>query len=58
VSIWDGGWPEQPEEEREGEEPWRGDLHPDESDDDWPEYLAGPEYWLYKKWGDGGGEGR
>ena len=24
---------------------WRGDLH----QDDWPENLAGPEYWLYKK---------
>jgi hypothetical protein len=26
-------------------EAWRGDLH----FDDWPENLAGPEYWLYKK---------
>jgi hypothetical protein len=26
-------------------ETWRGDLH----GDDWPESLAGPEYWLYKK---------
>jgi hypothetical protein len=26
-------------------EAWRGDLHLD----DWPENLAGPEYWLYKK---------
>jgi hypothetical protein len=26
-------------------EAWRGDLH----SDDWPENLAGPEYWLYKK---------
>ena len=25
-------------------EAWRGDLHLD----DWPENLAGPEYWLYK----------
>jgi len=24
---------------------WRGDLHLGE----WPENLAGPEYWLYKK---------
>ena len=24
-------------------EAWRGDLHLD----DWPESLAGPEYWLY-----------
>jgi hypothetical protein len=24
---------------------WRGDFH----QDDWPESLAGPEYWLYKK---------
>ena len=26
-------------------ESWRGALH----QDDWPESLAGPEYWLYKK---------
>lgn len=26
-------------------ESWRGELHLDE----WPESLAGPEYWLYKK---------
>ena len=26
-------------------EAWRGDLHLG----DWPENLAGPEYWLYKK---------
>ena len=26
-------------------ETWRGALH----QDDWPEDLAGPEYWLYKK---------
>lgn len=25
-------------------EAWRGDLHLD----DWPENLAGPEYWLFK----------
>ena len=24
---------------------WRGDIH----QADWPESLAGPEYWLYKK---------
>jgi hypothetical protein len=30
-------------------EPWRGDIHMD----DWPESLAGPEYWLYKNQGDG-----
>ncbi|HEU4474570.1 MAG TPA: hypothetical protein VFR72_07010 [Gemmatimonadales bacterium] len=29
-------------------EAWRGDLHLD----DWPENLAGPEYWLYKNQGD------
>ena len=29
-------------------EVWRGDLHTD----DWPENLAGPEYWLYKNQGD------
>lgn len=26
-------------------EAWRDDLYLD----DWPENLAGPEYWLYKK---------
>jgi hypothetical protein len=26
-------------------EAWRGEMHLD----DWPENLAGPEYWLYKK---------
>lgn len=31
--------------EQAGSEAWRGDLH----FDDWPENLAGPEYWLYKK---------
>jgi hypothetical protein len=34
-----GGW--EPAED----ETWRGDRHLDE----WPENLAGPEYWLYKK---------
>ena len=40
-----------PWRDSEGEEPgpdaedWRGDQHPD----DWPEYLAGPEYWLNKE---------
>lgn len=27
------------------DEAWRGTLHAE----DWPEDLAGPEYWLYKK---------
>lgn len=35
-----------PEDEDQAEkEAWRGDLHLD----DWPENLAGPEYWLYKR---------
>jgi len=29
-------------------EDWRGDEHLA----DWPEELAGPEYRLFKKWGD------
>ncbi|HEY9013840.1 MAG TPA: hypothetical protein VIM84_02105 [Gemmatimonadales bacterium] len=33
------------EDEDQAESVWRGDLHLD----DWPENLAGPEYWLYKK---------
>ena len=35
----DGGW------EPEDSEAWRGDVHVN----DWPESLAGPEYWLYKQ---------
>ena len=27
------------------DESWRGDVH----FADWPEQLAGPEYWMYKK---------
>jgi hypothetical protein len=34
-----------PDDEEAETEAWRGDLH----FDDWPENLAGPEYWLYKK---------
>lgn len=35
-----------PEIESEADsEAWRGEL----CQDDWPESLAGPEYWLYKK---------
>ena len=34
-----------PEMECEADaETWRGELY-----QDWPESLAGPEYWLYKK---------
>jgi hypothetical protein len=35
----DGEW------EPDAAESWRGELHLGE----WPENLAGPEYWLYKK---------
>ncbi len=31
------------------EEAWRGDIHVD----NWPEEMAGPEYWLNKRPGDG-----
>jgi hypothetical protein len=34
---------ESPDKER-----WRGDMHSDQ----WPEELAGPEYWLYKRLGE------
>jgi hypothetical protein len=30
------------------DEPWRGEVHVAE----WPEDLAGPEYWLYKQMGE------
>ena len=36
---------ESSEDEDQTDNGWRGDLH----FDDWPENLAGPEYWLYKK---------
>lgn len=47
------GWADAREDEREGleqweaasEDSWRGDQHLE----DWPESLAGPEYWLYKQ---------
>jgi hypothetical protein len=29
----------------DADESWRGDEHIE----DWPESLAGPEYWLYKE---------
>lgn len=52
MSCYDGGWDQRPEDEMEQEgwnapsdAEWRGDLHTE----DWPEILAGPEYWLYKK---------
>lgn len=52
MTIWDGGWADQSEPERESEwhdsevaaDSWRGGAQPEE----WPEELAGPEYWLNK----------
>ena len=38
-------WPLPPEDE----EVWRGELHPDTSEEDWPEALAGPEYWAWRE---------
>lgn len=38
----EAGW------EPPGSDSWRGDVHLDP----WPEELAGPEYWLYKKMGE------
>lgn len=32
---------------------WRGEVHPELQIEAWPEDLAGPEYWLYKKLGEG-----
>lgn len=38
-------WEPPPEfEPTPDESEWRGDVHLE----DWPENLAGPEYWLYK----------
>jgi hypothetical protein len=50
VSIWDGGRADQPEAELEATwhsqpDEWRGNVHLE----DWPEHLAGPEYWLAKR---------
>jgi hypothetical protein len=42
----DGDLPwDTPDSEWGDPEAWRGDVHLG----DWPENLAGPEYWLYKK---------
>jgi len=46
---WESGedlpWDPLAVESEDESETWRGALH----QDDWPESLAGPEYWLYKK---------
>ena len=39
---------EEAEWEAPDPEAWRGEVHQGE----WPEELAGPEYWLYKKLGE------
>jgi hypothetical protein len=44
VSSWEPG---------EDDESWRGQVHPELQIETWPEDLAGPEYWLYKKLGEG-----
>lgn len=48
--IWDGGWPEQPEDETEQawQDPLDGEV-PGKPEGEWDEYLSGPEYWLWKK---------
>ena len=46
LSEWEGMEAEA-EEDTETEAVWRGDLHPG----DWPENMAGPEYWLFKRYG-------
>jgi hypothetical protein len=38
-------WATPDDDGEQADSAWRGDLH----FDDWPENLAGPEYWLYKK---------
>ena len=38
-------WESEGDWESGDNEAWRGDVHLGE----WPENLAGPEYWLYKK---------
>ena len=39
-------------EAAEDNDSWRGELHLELQIEAWPEDLAGPEYWLYKKMGD------
>jgi hypothetical protein len=48
------GWEDPPEEETE--QVWRGDEHPDLSEEDWPEDECGAEYWIYKRIRDEDGE--
>ena len=52
MSCWDGMPPPRRDEDEsewhdsDGDDgAWRGDVHLG----DWPENLAGPEYWLYRK---------
>jgi hypothetical protein len=50
MSCWDGMPPPSRDEDEyrdsdDADESWRGDQHLE----DWPESLAGPEYWLYRK---------
>ena len=40
-----GDLPWQAEDEDQEDSAWRGELHLE----GWPENLAGPEYWLYKR---------
>lgn len=35
--------------EPEPDESWRGDCHPDEAEEEWPEWSAGPEYWMFRR---------
>lgn len=49
------GYPEEPEDEREGREPWESEEWPEELPmgyrdawENWPEEDCGPEYWMLK----------
>jgi hypothetical protein len=44
---WKGGPP--PDWETEGED-WRAYQIPPEVEEEWPESMAGPEYWAWLKW--------
>jgi hypothetical protein len=37
-----GGWHPEPDDS------WRGELHPDTADDDWPWEQAGPEWRMWR----------
>ncbi len=54
---WRGASESQPWEAPEGDEFFLADVMEEEHPSGWPEDLAGPEYWLFKRLEPGAGEG-